>query len=68
MKIKISALIGIGDCILSIYYCDDKMYRFSVVNTIGKTYTCNDSFPTLSSAKFTGISITERLTINRDCR
>ena len=68
MKIKISSVIGINDCILLIYYCIDNMYRFSVVNKMGKTYTCKDSFPTLSSAKFVGVSITERLTIDRDRR
>jgi len=65
MKIKISALIGINDCILAIYYCSDKVYRFSVVNTMGRTYTCNNSFPTLSNAKVKGISITEKLAIDR---
>lgn len=68
MKIKISSVIGINDCILAIYYCPDRTYRFSVVNKIGKTYTCQDSFATLSSAKFIAISITERLTIDRDRR
>ena len=69
MKIKIAALIGINNCILSVYYsCYDRMYRFSVVNESGKTYTCDNSFPTLTSAKFMGISITEKLAIDRDRR
>ncbi|MEL6579824.1 MAG: hypothetical protein AAFQ14_08730 [Cyanobacteria bacterium J06621_12] len=66
MDTKISALIGINDCILAVYYCADNMYRFSVVNSIGRTYTCDKSFHTLSSAKFTAISVTERLTVDRD--
>ena len=44
------------------------MYRFSVVNKMGKTYTCKNSFSTLSGAKFVGISITEKLTVDRDRR
>lgn len=68
MRIKLSSLIGINDCILAVYYCDDQTYRFSVVNTMGRTYTSDNSFPTLSSAKFMGISVTERLAIDRDCR
>ncbi|MEO0928286.1 MAG: hypothetical protein AAFY63_20755 [Cyanobacteria bacterium J06643_13] len=66
MGIKISALIGINDCILSVYYCADRLYRFSVVNSMGRTYTGDKGFHTLSSAKFTGISVTERLTVDRD--
>ncbi|MEL6927704.1 MAG: hypothetical protein AAFO95_03610 [Cyanobacteria bacterium J06600_6] len=65
MKIKISALISINDCVLAIYYCSDGTYRFSVVNTMGRTYTCDRSFATLSNAKTKGISITERLAIDR---
>gem|GEM_PF-2676123 len=68
MRIKISALISINDCILAVYYCSDRMYRFSVVNTMGRTYTCDDSFPTLSSSKLAGISVTEKLAIDRDRR
>lgn len=68
MKIKISALIGMNDCVLSVYYCNDKMYRFSVVNAMGRTYTCNSSFLTLDSAKSKGISITEKLAVDRDRR
>lgn len=65
MKIKISAVISINDCILAIYYCSDRLYRFSVVNTMGRTHTCNSSFPTLSGAKSKGISVTERLAVDR---
>ena len=65
MKIKISALIGMNDCVLSVYYCNDGMYRFSVVNAMGKIYTCDDIFATLSSAKYRGISVTEKLAIDR---
>ena len=68
MRIKISALIGMNDCILAVYYCSDEMYRFSVVNTMGRTYTCDSSFTTLSNAKYMGISVTERLATNRDRR
>ena len=62
---KIRTLVGINDCTLMVYYCHDKMYRFSVVNTMGKIYTCESSYPTLSSAKLMGLSITQRLAI--DC-
>ena len=65
MKINISALIGMNDCVLSVYYCNDRVYRFSVVNAMGRTYTCNSSFLTLDSAKNKGISITEKLAIDR---
>ena len=63
MNIRI--LVGINNCTLMVYYCRDKMYRFSVVNAIGKIYTCESSYPTLSSAKLMGISVTERLTLDR---
>ncbi|MGL5832048.1 MAG: hypothetical protein ACRC1Z_02305 [Waterburya sp.] len=66
MEIKISALIGVNDCILAVYCFHDQTYRFSVVNAMGRTYTCDTCFPTLSSAKFMGISFTERLAIDRD--
>ena len=56
--------MGINDCILSVYYCDDQTYRFSAVNTTGRTYTSTSSFPTLSSAKSMGINITTRLAID----
>lgn len=69
MDIKIAALIGINNCILAVYHSSyDQMYRFSIANESRKTYTCDSSFPTLSSAKFMGISITERLAIDRDRR
>ena len=68
MSIKISALIGINDCILAVYYCKDSLYRFSVVNTMGRTYTSNEQFLTLSSAKLLAISVTEKLAIDRDRR
>ena len=63
MNIKV--LVGIENCILVVYYCHDQMYRFSVVNTIGKTYTCDTSFSTLSSAKLMGISTVKRLAVDR---
>jgi hypothetical protein len=66
MGIKISALIGVNECILAVYYCNDRTYHFSVVNARGRIYTCDTSFPTLSSAKFMGISVTERLEVDRD--
>jgi hypothetical protein len=66
MGIKISALIGINDCILAIYHCQNRTYSFSVVNAVGRTYTCETYFPSLSSAKFMGISVTERLAIDCD--
>ncbi len=55
----IKTLVGINNCTLLVYYCSDQTYRFSVVDTVGKTYTCDSSFPTLGSAKLMGISITE---------
>lgn len=69
MKIKIVALIGINNSILAVYYSPyDQMYRFSVASESGQIYTCDNSFPTLNGAKFTGMSITERLAIDRDRR
>lgn len=68
MNIQIAALIGINDCTLAVYCCPDQIYRFSVVNATGRVYTCDTCFPTLSSAKFMGISVTERLAIDRDRR
>ena len=62
---NIKALIGIENCVLMVYYCRDKMYRFSIVNTIGKIYTCDNSFPTLSSAKLIGISTVKQFAIER---
>jgi hypothetical protein len=66
MEIKISALIVINDCILAVYCFQDETYRFSVVNAMGRIYTCDTCFPTQSSAKFMGISVTERLAIDRN--
>ena len=63
MTIKI--LVGIDDCTLAVYCCPDKAYRFSVVNAIGQIYTCNSSFPTLSSARLMGTSAIKRLAL--DC-
>lgn len=60
MKIKIETLLGINDCTLAIYSYSDQEYRFSVVSMLGKAYTCDSSFPTLSSAKSVGIAIVER--------
>lgn len=65
IKMNIRALVGINDCTLVVYYCCDKMYRFSVVNKKGKKYTCESSFPTLSSAKLMGISAVERFAVDR---
>lgn len=68
MNINIAALIGINNCILAVYAYPDNIYRFSVINSTGRVYTCDTCFPTLSSAKFMGISVTERLLIDRDRR
>ena len=62
--IKIAALIVINNCILTVYYIHtDKMYRFSLVDSLGNIHSTKASFHTLSSAKFTAISITERLAV-----
>jgi hypothetical protein len=66
MEIKISALVGVNDCILAVYCFSNQPYRFSVVNASGRIYTCDTCFPTQSSAKLMGISVTERLAIDRD--
>lgn len=66
MEIKIFTLIVINECILAVYCFHDETYRFSVVNAIGRIYTCDTCFPTPSSAKFMGISVTERLAVDRD--
>ncbi|MEM8675867.1 MAG: hypothetical protein AAGF83_18635 [Cyanobacteria bacterium P01_G01_bin.67] len=42
------------------------MYRFSLVNTAGKVYSCDTEFYTLDSAKSMGVCIIERLVIDRD--
>lgn len=60
MNIKIATLIGINDCTLAIYCDSEQEYRFSVLSMFGKAYTCDNSFPTLSSAKSVGIAIVER--------
>ena len=64
MNIKI--LIGLDECILAIYGFNQNDYYFSVVNNLGHVYTCNSSFPTLSSAKLMGTSAIKRLAIERD--
>ena len=61
----IETMVGIDDYTLLVYRCADKMYRFSIANENGNTYTCNSSFPTLSSAKFMGVSAIERANMDR---
>ena len=66
MRITIETLVGINDHTLLVYCDSHKMYYFSIINTLGKTHTCDSSFPTLSSAKFMGISAIESAAIDRD--
>ncbi len=60
MNVKIETLVGINDCTLVIYRDDNEEYRFSLLSMLGKAYTCDSSFSTLSSAKSVGIAIIER--------
>ena len=62
----IEILLGLDDCTLMIYRCGKNEYHFSVVNVLGQIYTCNSSFPTLSSAKLMGTSAIKRLAVERD--
>ncbi|MCC0176388.1 hypothetical protein I4641_05280 [Waterburya agarophytonicola K14] len=62
----IEILVGIDDCTLAVYRCVDQTYRFSVFNVMGQIYTCNSSFPTLSSAKLMGNSTIKRLAIEKN--
>ena len=64
---SIEILIGRNDCILSIYRRHKNDYYFSIVNVLGQVYTCNTSFPTLSSAKLMATSAIERLAVEPDC-
>ncbi len=48
----IETLAWLDNCVLSVYRCADKTYRFSIVNPIGEAFTCRSSFPNLSSARF----------------
>ena len=63
---NIEILIGLDDCLLAIYRRGEDDYYFSVVNVLGQIYTCNSSFPTISSAKLMGTSAIKRLAIERD--
>ena len=65
MNITIETLVGINDFTLMVYCDVNKMYYFSIINASGKTYTCDSSFPTLSSAKFMGISAIASAAIDR---
>ena len=62
----IETLMGLDDSVLVIYRCGEKDYYFSVANALGQIYTCNSSFPTLSSAKLMGTSAIKRFAMERD--
>lgn len=62
----IEILLGLDDCTLMIYRSSKNDYHFSIVNVLGQIYTCNSSFPTLSSAKLMGTSAIKRLAVERD--
>ena len=62
----IELVLGLDDCTLMIYRSSENDYYFSVVNVLGQIYTCNSSFPTLSSAKLMGTSAIKRLAVERD--
>ena len=62
----IELILGLDECTLMIYRKSENDYYFSVVNVLGQIYTCNSSFPTLSSAKLMGTSASRRLAVERD--
>ncbi|MEM8827887.1 MAG: hypothetical protein AAGE96_00850 [Cyanobacteria bacterium P01_G01_bin.19] len=62
----VETLVGLEDGTLVIYRLGEKDYYFSVVNALGQIYTCNSSFPTLSSAKLMGTSAIKRFALERD--
>ena len=62
----IEIIIGLDDCTLAIYRRREDDYYFSIVNILGQVYTCDSSFPTLSSAKLMGTSAIKRLAVKRD--
>ena len=61
----IETLIWTNNCVLSVYCCPDKTYRFSIVNAVGETFTCSSNFPNLCSAKFMGERTIKKLAIHR---
>lgn len=63
----IKALIWVSNCVLSIYCCSDKTYRFSIVNAVGETFTCSSYFPDFDSAEFVAKRTVKKLAINRGC-
>ena len=62
----IETLIWVSDCVLSIYCCANKTYRFSIVNAVGETFTCNSYFPNFNSAEFMAKRAVRKLAIYRD--
>lgn len=60
MQLKIDTLIAVNNCILVIYSCSERKYRFSVASQQGKAYTCESTFPTGRAAKSMGIAVVER--------
>lgn len=62
----IETLIGISNCVISIYCCSDKTYRFSIVNTVGETFTCSSNFPNFDSAEFLAKRKAKKLAVDCD--
>ena len=62
----IENLIWISGCVISIYCCADKTYRFSIVNAVGETFTCSSYFPNFSSAEFMAKRTVRKLAIYRN--
>ena len=62
----IETLIWIGNCVVSIYCCSDRTYRFSIVNVTGETFTCSSNFPNFDSAEFMAKRKAKKLAVYRD--
>ena len=62
----IETLIGISNCVISIYCCSDRTYRFSIVNIVGETFTCSSNFPNFDSAEFMAKRKAKKLAVYRD--
>ena len=62
----IETLIWISGCVISVYCCADKTYRFSIVNVVGETFTCGSNFPNFDSADFMAKRTVKKLAVYRD--
>ncbi len=61
MGMKIWSVVGINDRLLLIYSLAETSYYFSIVNVVGRTYTCDTNFPCANSAKYMGVAAIKRV-------